>query len=83
MTEAFTSDGFYRTGDLVSWRPDGTVRFLGRIDHQVKVRGFRIEPGEVEAGLRAHPSVADAVVARVDVSYFGSHGWREALRGRL
>ncbi|RJQ80372.1 amino acid adenylation domain-containing protein [Pseudonocardiaceae bacterium YIM PH 21723] len=52
----------YRTGDLVSRRADGLFEFLGRLDHQVKIRGVRIEPGEVETALRAHPQVAESVV---------------------
>jgi amino acid adenylation domain-containing protein/non-ribosomal peptide synthase protein (TIGR01720 family) len=52
----------YRTGDLGRWREDGGIEFLGRIDHQVKVRGYRVEPGEVEAALRRQAGVADAVV---------------------
>ncbi|MET7419405.1 amino acid adenylation domain-containing protein [Dactylosporangium sp. NPDC005555] len=53
----------YRTGDLVRWCTGGTLEFLGRRDHQVKVRGHRIELGEIESRLRTVPGVAEAVVA--------------------
>ncbi|MFL6262992.1 MAG: amino acid adenylation domain-containing protein, partial [Thermoanaerobaculia bacterium] len=52
----------YRTGDLARYLPDGAVDFLGRIDHQVKLRGLRIELGEIEAAIAAHAAVREAVV---------------------
>ncbi|GGR90297.1 pyoverdine biosynthesis protein PvdJ [Streptomyces aureoverticillatus] len=53
----------YATGDVGRYRPGGAIEFLGRRDHQVKVRGFRVEPAEIEEELRGHPAVAEAVVA--------------------
>ncbi len=68
--EAFIPDGFdetrgarlYRTGDLVRQRPDGVLDFVGRTDHQIKLRGYRIEPAEIEAMLSEQPGVRRAVV---------------------
>ncbi|HEX8148206.1 MAG TPA: condensation domain-containing protein, partial [Pyrinomonadaceae bacterium] len=81
----------YRTGDVVRYLPGGEVEFIGRTDHQVKIRGHRIELGEVEAALREHASVREAVVAlremaggeRRLVAYVVGGPWAEAGGGEL
>ena len=72
----------YRTGDLVKWSADGNLEFVGRVDHQVKLRGHRIELGEIEASLAECPGIAEAVVVAKEiaagdkclVAYFTSAG---------
>jgi natural product biosynthesis luciferase-like monooxygenase protein len=92
--ERFIADTFnpeaggrlYRTGDLVRYRPDGALEFLGRLDHQVKIRGHRIELQEIEARLDEHPAVRQSVVIASDdsagekrlVAYFVAQDRRES-----
>ncbi|MET7640137.1 amino acid adenylation domain-containing protein [Streptomyces sp. NPDC005438] len=81
----------YRTGDLARWRPDGTLDILGRADSQVKIRGHRVEPGEVESALLLHPRVREAAVVAQPladgqltlVAYHVSDLDRDALRDHL
>ncbi|TDV43067.1 non-ribosomal peptide synthetase, partial [Actinophytocola oryzae] len=81
----------YRTGDVVRWRYDGNLEYLGRTDDQVKIRGFRVEPAEVEAVLAGHSRTAQSVVvAREDrpgeprlVAYVVAHGDSTGLTGEL
>lgn len=60
-------DRMYRTGDLARYMPDGTLELLGRIDFQVKVRGYRVELGEITSTLTQHPTVKEAVVVAQDI----------------
>ena len=57
-----TGERLYRTGDEGRWLPDGNIELLGRLDHQIKVQGFRVEPGEIEAALAFHAGVSDMLV---------------------
>ncbi|OLF10547.1 hypothetical protein BLA60_15300 [Actinophytocola xinjiangensis] len=86
--ERFVPDPFvpgerlYATGDRVRWLPDGSLEFRGRLDEQVKIRGNRVEPGEVEAELAAHPGVERAVVV-VDTGETGDPRLRGYFSGRV
>lgn len=88
VANPYAADGsrMYRTGDLVRRLPDGDLQFLSRTDEQVKVRGFRVELGEIEAVLRSHigveraVAIADGVPAHRIVAYYTGHAAPEELR---
>jgi acyl-CoA synthetase (AMP-forming)/AMP-acid ligase II len=65
QTERAFQNGYYRTGDIVVEEPDGNLRFVGRRDRMVKKRGFRVELGEIETALYAHPDVKEAAVVAI------------------
>ena len=89
----------YKTGDLARYLPDGNIEFLGRIDNQIKVRGYRIEPGEIETALGKHAAVKETVVVAGEdkqknkrlVAYvslhqgltISTHELRKFLKGKL
>lgn len=62
IANPFGEGRLYRTGDIARWRGDGVLEFLGRSDFQIKIRGFRVEAGEIESALLARPEIAQAVV---------------------
>lgn len=66
LQNPFGSGQLYATGDMARYLEDGTIEFLGRVDDQIKIRGFRVEPGEIEVALQEHPTVRDAVVVARD-----------------
>jgi amino acid adenylation domain-containing protein len=71
IPDAFSQTGgerLYKTGDLARYRSDGAIEFLGRLDHQVKIRGMRMELGEVEAALTQHPAVREAVILAHEIT---------------
>ncbi len=82
--EKFTSNPFsqgerlYRTGDLARWQSDGNIDCLGRADHQEKIRGFRVELGEIETRLLDHEKIKNAVVIARDMKEHGAEGYQKS-----
>ncbi|PUZ30107.1 tyrocidine synthetase-3 [Chitinophaga costaii] len=73
IADPFAGSGarMYKTGDLARWLPDGTLEYVGREDDQLKINGYRIEPGEIESLLKSHPDVQQAVVTLVNKAFPG------------
>jgi amino acid adenylation domain-containing protein len=74
---------YYRSGDLARFRSDGSLELLGRLDGQVKIRGVRVEPGEIEAALAAHPDVSAAAIVAVEGSLVAHVCAPQSDRGEL
>ena len=64
----------YRSGDLARYLPDGTIEYLGRMDEQIKIRGYRVEPQEIQTALARHPAVQECAVVSLE-----GRGWRRML----
>ena len=67
-TTEYQLERMYKTGDLARWLPSGDIEFAGRIDHQIKIGSYRIEPGEIEAAINHHPSVLESLVSYDEVN---------------
>ena len=81
VPDPWGTERLYLSGDRARWRPDGRLEFLGRLDDQLKVRGFRVEPGEVEAALLTHPAVCEAAVTAAGETLVAYVVTREPVEG--
>lgn len=90
LINPFTQERMYRTGDLVRWLSDGNLEYIGRTDHQIKIRGFRVELGEIESVLLKHPKIKETTViingegdAQRLLAYYTSHNNMSVLSDEL
>jgi amino acid adenylation domain-containing protein len=67
-TQRYQLERMYKTGDLARWLPNGDIEFAGRIDHQIKLGSYRIEPGEIESVINHHPKVLESLVSYTEVN---------------
>ncbi|MBC9934524.1 non-ribosomal peptide synthetase [Chitinophaga qingshengii] len=79
-TIAGIEERIYLTGDAGKWLPDGTIEFIGRIDRQIKLRGYRIEPGEIEGAMLSHPDVQQAYVMQREDNLVAYYQGKNSLR---